>query len=349
MRIYQIDPTKDARWTEFVERHPDASVFHTVGWLKVLQCTYGYAPVAFTTSSPTDELKNGLVFCRVESWLTGRRLVSLPFSDHCEPLCDSHEDPEFLVRSVQSSLSHEQWKYMEIRPINENFGQTCAELGFQPVGRYRLHVVDLRPDLGQVFERFDKDSVRRRVQRAERADLVEKRGVSDDLLKAFYKLFVITRSRHHLPPIPYAWFPNLIRFMRDAVEIRVAYHQESAVAAILTLRFRDVLYYKYGCIDARFKGLGVIPWLLWRAIADAKSKGAVKFDMGRTQEDNPGLLAFKNHWVLRPIPLVYWSFPRAAAHNGREDWKMKSAKRAFSYMPDRLLTIIGRLIYRHIG
>jgi len=27
-----------------------------------------------------------------------------------------------------------------------------------------------------------------------------------------------------------------------------------------------------------------------------KSSGAIEFDMGQTEEDNPGFLAFKNHW-----------------------------------------------------
>ena len=44
MRFYQIDPTQDARWAEFVGKHPSASVFHTVGWLKALRSTYGYEP-----------------------------------------------------------------------------------------------------------------------------------------------------------------------------------------------------------------------------------------------------------------------------------------------------------------
>ena len=60
---YQLDPTQDPRWAELVERHPKASVFHSVGWLQVLRQTYGYEPVAFTTSPPNSELKNGLVFC----------------------------------------------------------------------------------------------------------------------------------------------------------------------------------------------------------------------------------------------------------------------------------------------
>jgi hypothetical protein len=76
MRFYQVDPTKDVRWAQLVDRHPRASVFHTVGWLQALRRTYGYEPVVFTTSSPTGDLENGLVFCRIKSWLTGRRLVS---------------------------------------------------------------------------------------------------------------------------------------------------------------------------------------------------------------------------------------------------------------------------------
>src|SRR2546430_5296635 len=90
--LYSLDPLEDPRWAEFVQRHPRASVFHTPGWLEALRRTYGYEPVVYTTSLPRAELTNGLVFCRVRSWLTGRRLVSLPFSDHCEPLVHNSEE-----------------------------------------------------------------------------------------------------------------------------------------------------------------------------------------------------------------------------------------------------------------
>ena len=38
-----------------------------------------------------------LCFAEMKSWLTGRRLVSLPFSDHCEPLVDSEEDLDVMA------------------------------------------------------------------------------------------------------------------------------------------------------------------------------------------------------------------------------------------------------------
>jgi len=349
MRFYQIDPTSDARWAELVQKHPKASVFHTVGWLKALRCTYGYEPVAFTTSSPTSELKNGLVFCRVKSWVTGRRLVSLPFSDHCEPLCDSVQDLNFLIRYLQTTLEHEGWKYVEVRPINVNFGQIGDGIDFMPAGIHSIHILDLRPDLGELFGSLDKDSVQRRIRRAERAGLVEKSGRSDDLLKEFYALFVTTRGRHRLPPIPFAWFRNLIHHQGKALEIRLAYKDETPAAGILTLQFRDAVYYKYGCSDAHFNKFGAIPWLLWKAIAAAKLTGAIEFDMGRTEEGNAGLLAFKNHWVPQPNRLVYWKFPDTSSFISEDGWKLRMAKRIFSYMPGRLLTITGNLIYRHIG
>ena len=116
------------------------------------------------------------------------------------------------------------------------------------------------------------------------------------------------------------------------------------------MRFRDIVYYKYGCSDERFNRFGAMPWLLWNAIAAAKSSGASEFDMGRTEKNNAGLLAFKNHWVRQPRKLVYWRFPESShSFDMADGWKMKMAKRAFSHMPGGLLTISGKLLYRHIG
>jgi hypothetical protein len=350
MRFYQIDPTQDLRWADLVKRHAEASVFHSVAWLKALQGTYGYEPVVFTTSPPTGELKNGLVFCHVRSWLTGHRLVSLPFSDHCEPLFDSVEDVNFLIRYLQATVDREEWKYLEVRPVDVNFGRPDDGNGFTSAANYFLHKVDLRANLDEVFRNLDKDSVQRRVQRAQQAGLVEKCGTSEGLLEEFYRLLVITRGRHHIPPPPYAWFRNLVHHLGAALEVRVAYQNETPIAAILTLRFRSVVYYKYGCSDVRFNNFGAMPWLLWNAIAAAKSNDANEFDMGRTEENNTGLLAFKNHWVPRPKRLVYWRYPETSPSlDSADSWKMKIAKHAFTYMPSTLLTITGKLIYRHIG
>jgi hypothetical protein len=350
MKIYQIDPARDMRWAKFVGTHPKASVFHTFGWLKALQLTYGYQPVVFTTSSPADELSNGLAFCRVNSWLTGNRLVSLPFSDHCEPLFDVVENANFLIGALHDSMEAMGCKYVEIRSVEVDFRLLEEGRRLTPVATHFFHSLDLRPDLDELFLTLDRDSVQRRIQRAQRASLIEKCGNSNDLLRDFYRLFALTRRRHQLPPAPYAWFLNLRDSQGEGLEIRLAYKDGAPIAAVLTLRFREVAYYKYGCSDARFNKFGAMPWLLWHAVSAAKLNGARHFDLGRTEADNAGLLTFKNHWVRSPKQLVHWGFYEGPSSlHSADNWRLKMAKRVFSHLPIPLLTATGKLLYRHFG
>jgi hypothetical protein len=348
-QLYQIDPLTDPRWPEFLQKHPSASVFHTPAWLEALRRTYDYEPIAYTSAPPGQEVRNGLVFCRISSWLTGRRLVSLPFSDHCEPLFASAEELDLFIAVLQADLKPQQLRYLEVRPVNGSFSPSGGLSGFRPARRYHLHVIDLRPDLRQVRQGFHKDSVLRRVRRAERAGLIEKSGRSEALLNDFYRLLVLTRARHDLPPQPYEWFRNLVACSGDALELRLAYKGKTPVAAILTLRFKDVVLYKYGCSDTKYKNLGAMPLLLWRAIEHAKSIGAREFSLGRSDDDNSGLIAFKDHWTQHATSLIYWRAPGPPNLKSSEDWSISAAKRVFAFMPNWLLAVTGKLIYRHIG
>ncbi len=348
LSCYQIDPIRDPRWTAFVSSHIRASVFHTVPWLRALQRTYGYQPVVLTTSPEKGELKNGLVLCKVDSWLTGRRLVSLPFSDHCELLCDSIEDVACVIGCAQGLLEKERGKYMQLRPASEGLGKLDGAKACFPDAKYFLHTLDLRPDLDELLRGFDKDSVQRRISRADRAGLVEKCGTSSEFLRDFYALFILTRRRQKTPPTPYVWFQNLVQELGAKLEIRVAYKEETPIAAIMTLRFRDRSYYKYGCSDARFNNYGATPWLFWKAITAAKLSGATQFDLGRTELTNGGLLAFKNQWVPKPQTIVYWRYP-ARPKRSQAGWKQNAARNVFSVLPGILQARIGSFLYPHIG
>src|SRR5271157_3757486 len=140
--LYQIQPLQDPRWAEFVDRHPCSSVFHTVAWLEALRRTYGYQPIAYTTSPPGSVLEDGLVFCRVQSWITGRRLISLPFSDHCEPLVIGSSDVDAFLSMLEEVLHREKLRYVEIRPVQPLAVTTNL---YSSTERYCFHRLDLQP------------------------------------------------------------------------------------------------------------------------------------------------------------------------------------------------------------
>lgn len=344
--VHKIDPLRDPRWREFLQRQPQASVFHTPAWLEALRRTYGYEPVAFTTSPPGGELQNGLVFCYIDSWLTGRRMVSLPFSDHCEPLVENPEDLRELLYSLEIGLRKSNWGYIEIRPLRVQLG---GEVGFAKYNEFCFHVLDLRKGLEDLFGGFHKDSVQRKIRRAEREALMYEEGRSESVLTKFYHLLLQTRRRHCVPPQPFRWFRNLIDCMGDALRIRVVSKDRQPVAGILTLSYKDTVVYKYGGSNVSFNNLGGMHCLLWKTIQDAKSSGCLVLDLGRSDRDNRGLLVFKDRWGASRSTLSYWRYPACLSQTSRESWTMNLTKQIFARLPDSALATAGKLLYRHIG
>src|SRR5919197_1238996 len=157
MHVYQIDPLIDRRWDALTCTHPNSSIFHTAGWLRALQLTYGYQPVAYTLSAPDSELMTAVVFCRVHTWPTGRRLVSLPFSDHCEPLTDDAEQLNEILSYIRAHRESDRIRHVEIRPVQINADLFQSGLQFGVHKTYYSHRVDLRLSCDDLMRSFHKD------------------------------------------------------------------------------------------------------------------------------------------------------------------------------------------------
>ena len=343
--VYTCDPLDDRRWEEFVRTHPASSIFHTRGWLGALQSTYGYEPVVYTTSPPATNLTNGIALCLVRSWLTGRRMVSVPFSDHCEPLVASLEDCRVLVDALCSWAGTGR-KYVELRPLRSG---TCDHPRLEKADSFHFHFLDLRPTIEELFGQAHRSTIQRKIRRAEREGLLLQVGRSDALLNDFYRLMLLTRRRHGLPPQPIEWFRNLIACLGDRVTIRVAAKDGRAIGSILTLAHRDTLVYKYGCSDARFHNLGVMPFLFWKAIQDAKADGLVTFDLGRSDFRSEGLIAFKERLGATATTSTYVRCSAGRRRQTPPRFRMGLPKALVARMPDRMLIMAGRLLYRHLG
>jgi len=352
MSVYKIAPLRDPRWSQCIEAHPRVSIFHTTAWLEALRRTYGYDPIVYTTSPPGSELRNGVVFCQVKSWLTGCRLVSLPFSDCCEPLVDDPQELRTILGALEKGTEHSQaWDYIEMRPLRHREIKTSFH---QSTYDYMLHRLDLVPSLSQLFGGLHKDCTQRKIQRAEREKLRCEAGRTESLLANFYRLLIVTRRRRGIPPQPLQWFRNLIACLGEALQIRVAFHGSRPIAAILTLRHKDTLLYKYGCSEARYHNLGGMQLLLWRSIEEAKSAGLRTFDLGRSDCDNAGLIRFKDRWGAARSKITYSRYTTSAEsrynYKPREaQWKLRAGKRILRHAPTKLLSVAGEVLYKHVG
>ncbi|MFQ5738701.1 MAG: lipid II:glycine glycyltransferase FemX [Acidobacteriota bacterium] len=352
MPVSRIDPLTDSRWTTFANAHPGASVFHSTPWLQALHRTYGFRPLVLTTAAPDCRLSNGVVLCEVDSWMTGRRLVSLPFSDHCQPLAERPSDLQEIFSTLLAQQHREGWKYIEIRPVQavslpSDSGPTPAPR-FHASSDFCLHQLDLTPDVDRLFHSFHKSCVQRKIRRAEREGLHYEEGRSPLLLDQFYRLLVLTRRRHGIPPQPLKWFESLVACMGEKLKIRVVSRQNHPLAAIITLSHNRQMVYKYGASDAGFNNLGGMPYLFWTAIREARQRQFRCFDLGRSGVGNQGLITFKDRWGAGRVGLHYFRSSLSTRRASR-GFSMRGAEYLFARLPNPLLIRAGTLLYRHMA
>ena len=338
----EIDPIADTRWLEFVERQPTASIFQHPQWLALLQRQYGYALSAWSVVEPSGAIVAGLPVASVESRLTGRRLVAIPFSDLCPPLVatQAREAQRTLVRIIEGAQARARLP-LEIRAPVEGLS------GAQTAGRFLHHWLDLTVT-PEALARSIKPALRRGVAKARREGLVVERTVNRGALEEFFRLHVRTRRRQGVPTQPKRFILGLMDlFDRGLGCVFVVRHRHRPVAAAVFLMFNRGLIYKYGASDERFLNLRPNNLLFDEAIRWGVESGARELDFGRCDIENSGLAAFKRGWGCAEEVLVY-TYLGAPAPTG-EPRGAHVLEMIIRNSPAFAGRAIGELLYRHAG
>src|SRR5688572_19182787 len=100
MSVQTINPLLDGAWEDFVLSQPDASVFHSTAWARVLHDAYGFEPRYLAYRNGSGDIRAGLPLADVG----GRRLVGLPFSDHCAPLLGGNGAGAAVLEAAKATL-----------------------------------------------------------------------------------------------------------------------------------------------------------------------------------------------------------------------------------------------------
>lgn len=306
--------------------------------MRALAETYGFKPVVVDPVTPFPLME-------VDSWLTGRRAIALPFTDECAPLCASAGQAQALLQRTCELGRHRGWKYLELRGGFP--GCTATESSVQ----FYAHQTDLRApesDLRKTIE----PSVARAVRKAERSGLSATVSTGWEDVVTFYHLLCATRRRHGVPPQPMALFTHLHRYLltRGLGFVVLAKQGTRAVAGALFLRWGTRAAYKYGATDLRFQELRGSNLAMWTGMLALKQAGAEVLDFGRTSLSNEGLRRFKLGWGATERLLPYFRFDlRSGAIAPMSDRSTGWHNRLFRRMPLPLSSLIAKFIYPHVA
>lgn len=346
IEIKAVTAEDDNRWDDFVFKHPGGSIYHHSTWRQVLQLTYGYQPLYLALQNGSGGDLHGLYpFMLVKSRLTGDRLVSLPFSSFCAPLV---ADPT-VAEMVHFSLArYPRIDYLEMKLCD---GAGNAPDFLEKHTSYVTHLLDLSVGESALLKSFHPSSVRQRIIGAAKNQLTLRMGQSEDDLKNFFKLHTAVRKKHGLPPHPYQFFFNMWKLMSPKKMLLMPFieYRGKMICGAIVLKYKETVSFEYSASDEEYLSLSGNQMLTWEVIRMACSEGLTCFDFGRSSLDNPSLIAYKDRWATKRCALNYYYYPKARAIGVEGSLGRQLLSRANRMLPDRLLQLEGKYLYRHLG
>jgi lipid II:glycine glycyltransferase (peptidoglycan interpeptide bridge formation enzyme) len=338
-----IDPSKTVNYDEMVLSTSGASFFHTSAWARVLVESYGYKPHYFAIQD--GDSFSALVPCmEINSFLTGKRGVSLPFTDYCKQLIRDERDLGKIFEEIVSHGVKAGWRSIEIR-------DSLCRSDSKSSSHFYGHTLDLARNYDTIAASF-RSSTRRNTAKALKSGITIQIGTTPDAIERFYRLNCLTRRDHGLPPQPLLFFRKIqehIISLQHGIVVLATYAGRTIAGAVY-FHFNGKAVYKFGASDSRYRHLRANNLVMAEAIRQLSEHGCQSLCFGRTEPGNKGLLQFKSGWGAVERRIDYYKFDIQKETFIEEKSKLHGMhNKIFGSMPISLLRMCGRLLYRHVG
>jgi hypothetical protein len=345
MTILCVDPVTDASWRQLIEKHPKSCVFHTPDWAQVLTDTYGFRVEACIEVDSSSQVQAGVHFCHLQD-MRGERIVSLPFSDFCDPLVDNLEQWQRLAEYLLTRFCCT----TTVRCLHQQ--APLDDERFDVVKEARWHGLDLRPEIGCLWNGLHS-SARRAIRKAQQ-DGVEVHCASQSDLREFYDLHLgIRKYKYHMLAQPYTFFENIWHQFVDKGTgfLLIAVFRGAIIGGAAFLKWRDTLTYKFSATNPDFQAHRPTDLLIWEGIQLAKSLNCKDIDFGLSDDDQDGLIRFKRKFATQEKSISFLSCSPTSGTTAQEEQARNLFPRLTSLftnraVPDRITEQAGDLLYR---
>ncbi len=343
----EVDPVSNILWHRLAAR---SSVFNSPDWIAVLRETYGFEAKGIVIPEDQNGSRAGLAYCLVEDSLFGKRIVSLPFSDYCDPIANTKRDWEALIDVLRLRENP-----ITIRCLRNEIAKRDARLKTTRTAKW--HGLDLTRSQDSLWAVM-RDSTRRAVEKARRQGVSVQVETSPEAVSEFYRMHLGVRKRkYRLLAQPRLFFENISQhFFPRKGFILMARHQGKPAAAVLFLIWNGTIYYKFNASDPDHLGLRPNDLLVWEGMLLGKRLGCRSWDFGLSDADQEGLCRFKRHFgsVEKEIAFLRYKPQSAAAGSQKEQIAgslLGELTELFTEegVPDEMTEKAGNLLYRYFA
>jgi FemAB-related protein (PEP-CTERM system-associated) len=340
----------DTRLDAFVQRQAQKSFYYKQAWLHLISRLYGYSVIPLTITNAVGQMSGFLPLCFIESPLIGRRLVSLPFSDHCPLLTGDDANANDLIDQALRLAQEKKVKYLELRTgVNEVLAKRSELVEGDLYVRWHI---PLTADMDAMWSGLRRQ-VQQQIRKSRRLGVQVRTAQCREDMTNYYHLHLRTRSKHGMPAQSQSFFYGLWDTFAPSGEMQLllAEYQGTIIAGIVLLASGNTMMYPYGASDERYLHLAPNNLLVWEAITWCCTNGYQVLDLGRTARDNEGLMEYKRRWgaVQEPLPYYYYPHMTGLAATSERSRKYHLLTACWRRLPLQVAGPLGGYLYKHLG
>lgn len=353
-KLLHLKPEHFNDWDAFVETHPLGSIYHLSGWKKVLEETFRHirGEIIAIWDEDSKEITAGLPVYHVDSKITGKRWVSAPFANFCEPLTSDPEDAKHLFDYLIGIYNQKKPSFIEVRVRTSK--HLYRDANFSTAAQYLHHFLPLGLPPATLFRGFHKKAVRIPILKAIKNNFLLRPAETEDDVLDFFRIYHKARKRIGLPSMPYAFFRNLWVVFHPSrrMQLIMGVLNHQVAGASILLKFKDWVYIEYGHDRFEFRKMCVNHFLDWEAIRIAFRENYKFVSFGRTSLHNSGLIDYKRHWGTTAEHLLTHYYPKSGDETGKAreaSWQYRLTRQMCARSPRPVYDLISRFIYHHLG
>ena len=233
-------------WEDFLQRHPETTIYHSPLWGDIMQRAYGNRPI-YLTSRRNSQITGILQLIAQKSLLFGSHLCSLPYFDASGILAQDEDAANALIEQAQQLLDSQRVRWIELRHL-------------QPMGKSLptrsdkvTMLLALPPDEEELWSRF-KPKVRNQIRKAQKENMQVLQG-NTEYLDEFYAVYSRNMRDLGSPPHSRRFFRLILESFPEQAIIYLVRLNNTSLAAGLSLRDQSILRVPWAGSNWQFRNL----------------------------------------------------------------------------------------------
>jgi FemAB-related protein (PEP-CTERM system-associated) len=300
LKVHRYVDEQKEQWNQYVQNHPESTVFHRAEWKEVVEEIFGQSGV-YLYAEKEGAFLGILPLFSINSFLLGRCLISIAFAVYGGILADNPEVERILFEKAKKITDEENADYLELRNLKK------SSLDLPTKELYYFFTLDLPTDPEVVWKQMRKRN-RNILRKGIKSGLTcSFNGLGNPLpeeLDRFYELFCCCQRALGTPVLPLDFFKKLLKMFPDQTAVFSARHDGKIISSLFVFLHKDTISPYYLGYDSAYLKYAPNNYILWEVIQYGCRQGFKEYDMGRSRQGT-GSYEFKRHWGIEPKPLFY--------------------------------------------